>query len=344
MARVIYMSETETFVARSRAYIEQEETNPMADTTFGPNGWTPDRLGDLTGKTFLITGANAGAGFQATRTLLAKNATVVMLNRSIEKSEAAVADLKKEFGASADVKFVQMDLSSLASVRAAAAEVIKTVPRIDALICNAAIAQVPTQKLTADGHESMLGTNHYGHFLLCGLLFALIDASKGRIVVVSSLGYNMGIKTIQFDDMNWDKNYHQNKTYSQSKLAQMMFAYELQDRLAAAGKTDVEVYVCHPGSSRTSLITTSGNLATRIMFKLMSLSPLVQSAEKGSWPEVMCATEDGLDQRALYGPTGRLEFVGPVGKGTLHAHAYDKAVMAKLWDVSESATGFHWSL
>ncbi len=316
----------------------------MPDTTFGPEGWTPDRIGNLAGKTFLITGANTGAGFQAARTLLNKGAKVVMLNRSVEKSQVALVELKKEFGASADVSFIRMNLSAFASVRQAAAEVLKTVPRIDALICNAAIAQVPTQKLTEDGHESMLGTNHYGHFLLCGLLFERIEATKGRIVVVSSLGYNMGIKTVQFDDMNWDKNYHQNRTYSQSKLAQMMFAYELQDRLAAAGRTDVEVYVCHPGSSRTSLIATSGNLATRILFGLMSLSPLVQSAEKGSWPEVMCATEDGLEQRALYGPTGRMEFVGPVGKGTLHPHAYDKSVMAKLWNVSEEATGLAWTV
>ncbi len=316
----------------------------MPDTTFGPEGWTPDRLGDLTGKTFLITGANAGAGFQAARTLLSKGAKVVMLNRSAEKSQAAVQDLKTEFGTKADVSFVRMDLASLASVREASAQVLTSVPRIDALVCNAAIAQVPTQKLTVDGHESMLGTNHYGHFLLCGLLFEKIEDSKGRIVVVSSLGYNMGIKTIQFDDMNWDKNYHQNRTYSQSKLAQMMFAYELQDRLAAAGKTDVEVYVCHPGSSRTSLIATSGNLMTRILFGLMSLSPMVQSAERGSWPEVMCATEERLEQRAVYGPNGRMEFVGPVGKGTLHPHAYDKAVMTRLWDVSEEETGFNWAL
>ncbi|MBT8453832.1 MAG: SDR family oxidoreductase [Deltaproteobacteria bacterium] len=316
----------------------------MADTTFGPKGWTPERLGSLKGKTYLITGANSGAGFQATRTLLTKGAKVVMLNRSVEKSQAAVSELKEELGLGADVSFLRMDLAVLASVREAAAEVLETVPRIDALICNAAIAQVPTQKLTVDGHESMLGTNHYGHFLLCGLLFERIEESKGRIVVVSSLGYNMGIKTIQFDDMNWDKNYHQNKTYSQSKLAQMMFAYELQDKLAAAGKTDVEVYVCHPGSSRTSLIATSGNLATRIMFGLMSLSPMVQSAEKGSWPEVMCATEDGLEQRALYGPTGRAEFVGPVGKGTLHPHAYDKPVMERLWALSEREVGFEWKL
>ena len=315
----------------------------MADTTFGPRGWTPERLGSQNGKTFLITGGNAGAGFEATRILLGKGAKVVMLNRSAERSRAAVAKLKEEFGAGAEVSFVRMDLAELDSVRNAAAEVLETVPRIDALICNAAIAQVPTQQLTVDGHESMLGTNHYGHFLLSGLLFTRIEESKGRIVVVASLGYKMGIRTIQFDDMNWDHNYHQNKTYSQSKLAQMMFAYELQDRLEAAN-SDVEVYVCHPGSSATSLISTSGNLVTRVVFKLMSMSPLVQSAEKGAYPEVMCATEDGLEPRALYGPTGRNEWVGPVGKGTLEPYAYDKRVMERLWDLSETETGFDWKL
>lgn len=316
----------------------------MADTTYGPKGWTPERLGSLAGKTFVITGANAGTGFQAARTLLTKLAKVVMLNRSVDKSLTAIAGLKQEFGADVEVSFIRMDLASLTSVREAADEVLSSIPQIDALICNAAIAQVPKQKLTVDGFESMLGTNHYGHFLLCGLLFDRIEATKGRIVVVSSLGYNMGIKTIQFDDMNWDRNYHQNSTYSQSKLAQMMFAYELQDRLAAANRSNVKVYVCHPGSSRTSLIKTSGNLMTRIMFGLMLLSPMVQSAEKGSWPEVMCATEDGLEQRALYGPTGRMEFVGPVGKGTLHPHAHEKSVMERLWDLSEKETGFEWNI
>lgn len=315
----------------------------MADTTFGPEGWTPERMGPQQGKTFLITGGNAGAGFEATRILLGKGAKVVMLNRSAERSEAAVAKLKEEFGADAELSFVRMDLAVLDSVRTAAAEVLQTVPSIDALICNAAIAQVPTQQLTVDGFESMLGTNHYGHFLLSGLLFERIEESQGRIVVVASLGYKMGIKTIQFDDMNWDENYHQNKTYSQSKLAQMMFAYELQDRLEAANK-DITVHVCHPGSSSTSLISTSGNLVTRLMFKLMSMSPLVQSANKGAYPEVMCATEDGLEQRALYGPTGRNEWVGPVGRGTLEPYAYDKPVMERLWELSEHETGFTWQL
>ena len=315
----------------------------MPDTTFGPNGWTPDRLGSLSGKTYVITGGNAGAGFQASRILLSKGAKVVMLNRSTERSIAAVNELKDEFGPDAGVSFVRMDLSELASVRAAATEVLATIPRIDALICNAAIAQVPTQKLTIDGFESQLGTNHYGHFVLCGMLFDRIEEAQGRIVVVASLGYNMGFKTIRFDDMNWDKNYSANPVYSQSKLAQMMFAYELQDRVKAAGK-NVDVYVCHPGSSATSLISTSGGLLTRVAWWLMTKSPMVQTAERGAYPEVMCATEDGLEQRALYGPTGRMEFVGPVGKGTLHPHAYDKPVMSKLWDVSEKATGLTWGL
>ena len=135
-------------------------------------------------------------------------------------------------------------------MREAAAEVLRTVPQIDALICNAAIAQVPTQKFTKDGFESQLGTNHYGHFVLCGMLFDRIDESNGRIVVVASLGYKMGLRTIQFDDMNWDKNYSANPAYSQSKLAQMMFAYELQDRVKAANKECRRPMSAIPGSSR----------------------------------------------------------------------------------------------
>ena len=313
----------------------------MTDKTFGPNGWTPERLGSLEGHTYLITGANSGAGFEASRILLLKGAKVVMLNRNIEKSMAAIERLKNEFGKDANVSSIRMDLADLASVRTAAAEVLRTVPRIDALICNAAIAQVPTRALTKDGFESQLGTNHFGHFVLCGKLFQRIEESQGRIVVVASLGYKMGLRTIRFDDMNWDKGYSANPAYSQSKLAQMMFAYELQDRVKAAGH-HVQVYVCHPGSSRTSLIETSGGLASRLIFGLMMRTPLVQSAEKGAYPEVMCATEKNLEQRALYGPTGRMEWVGPVGKGRLEPFAYDKEVMERLWKRSEEETDYVW--
>jgi NAD(P)-dependent dehydrogenase (short-subunit alcohol dehydrogenase family) len=313
----------------------------MKHKQFGPKGWTPDNLGSQTGKTYVITGGNAGAGYQATRILLTKGAKVIMLNRSAERSEAAVKDLKVEFGAEAQVSYIRMDLSDLASVRQAATLLLTQTSQIDALICNAAIAQVPTQKFTKDGFESQLGTNHYGHFVLCGMLFDLLDKSHGRIVVVASLGYKLGIRTIQFDDMNWDKNYSANPVYSQSKLAQMMFAYELQDKVKSANKS-VKVYVCHPGASATSLISTSGGFLTRAVWWFMSKTPMVQSAERGAFPEVMCATADGLAERAFYGPTKRMETVGPVGEGTLEPHAYDKAVMSKLWDVSEDATGFKW--
>ena len=307
------------------------------------NGWTPEDITSLDGKSYVITGATSGTGFQAARILLAKGASVVMLNRNPAKSKASLAALKNEFGADADIRFITMNLSDLSSVRGAAKEVLQIMPKIDALICNAAIAQVPKQKLTIDGFESQLGTNHFGHFLLSGLLFERIEASKGRIVVVASLGYNLGLKTIQFDDMNWDKNYNPNSAYSQSKLAQMMFAYELQDRIHASGKK-LEAYVCHPGSSATSLITTNGNRMTRFVFWLMTKTPIVQTAEKGAYPSIMCATEKTLEQRALYGPTGILGFVGPVGKGNLNAHAYDKPVMEKLWAISEEKTGFSWDL
>ena len=172
-------------------------TNKMK---FGPEGWTPEQLGSLAGKTYVITGANAGAGFEATRILLSKGAKVVMLNRSAEKSAAAIATLNKEFGDDADVTFIRMDLAVLESVREAAAELIEKIPRIDALICNAAIAQVAKQEITADGFESQLGVNHFGHFLLCGLLFQRVDESAGRIVVVGSNAYKMGLKKIQFED------------------------------------------------------------------------------------------------------------------------------------------------
>lgn len=316
----------------------------MKDYQFGKDGWTPDRITDVKDKTFLITGTTSGTGYEAARILLAKGATVVMLNRNNTKAANTIATLKQEVGDTVNVSNIEMDLASLASVRKAAAEVLKTVPRIDALMLNAAIAQVPQQQLTVDGFESQLGVNHYGNFLLQGLLFPLVEQSNGRIVTVGSEGYKMGIKTIQFNDMNWDHNYNPNSVYSQSKLAQIMTTYELQDRLKKAGKTNVKTYACHPGASRTSLIKTSGSLMTRFMWQLMKLSPFVQSAEKGAYPELMCATEPDLDQTALYGPTGRNYWTGPVGECTLEPHAKNKEVMEQLWKVSEEATGFSWNL
>ncbi|WOT06866.1 SDR family oxidoreductase [Shewanella youngdeokensis] len=311
--------------------------------TFGAKGWTPEQLNSLEGKTFAITGANTGAGFQATRILLSKGAEVVMLNRNPARSEAAIAQLTDEFGNNAKVSYVTLDLAKLASVRQAASELLRQVPKLDALICNGAIAQVATQQLTADGFESQLGVNHYGHFLLCGLLFERIEASQGRIVVVSSEGHKLGLRKIQFDDMNWDNNYHANKVYSQSKLAQTMFAYQLQNKIKAAGK-QVQVYVCHPGASNTSLIRESANLATRLSWSLMVKIGLAQTAEKGAYPEVMCATQADLKQRAYYGPTGLMNFGGPVGECKLEPFVLDPLSLKKLWQLSEKETGYIWAI
>ena len=311
---------------------------------FGQNGWTPDRIKSLKGKTYLITGATSGTGFEAAKILASKGANVVMLNRNQKKSEDCIAAIKQELGSKADVSYIAMDLGKQASVKKASEEVLKTVSRIDALMCNGAIAQVPKQVITVDGWESQMGVNYFGHFTLQALLYPLIEKSNGRIVTVGSLGYNMGLKTIKFDDLNWDKDYTPNDAYSQSKLAQIMSIYELQDRLAKAGKTNVKAYACHPGASRTSLITTSGSLMMRIMFGLMKLSPLTQSAEKGAYPELMCATEEDLDQKGFYGPTGRSNWVGPVGEHKLEPHTKDKAVAEKLWALSEKETGIKWNL
>lgn len=308
---------------------------------FGPKGWTPERVGDLNGKSIVITGANAGAGYEATRIFLSKGASVVMLNRSAPKSEAAIATLKQEYGMQADVRFIQMDLADLASVRAAADRVLVEVPQIDVLIENAAIAQVATQQFTEDGFESQLGTNHYGHFLLTRLLFDRLVQSRARIVVVGSNGHKMGLKRVQFEDMNFDDNYNPHITYCHSKFVQMMFAYELERRVAEAG-LPVSIHVCHPGAARTTLSKEEANRMTRFLFAL--LSPLAQSAERGAWPEVLCATEKNLKPAAYYGPTKRAEMVGPVGESQLEKSVLDPVQAAQLWELSEAQTGTRWSI
>ena len=309
---------------------------------FGPKGWTPEQIGSLEGKTYVITGANIGAGFEAAKVFLSKHAKVVMLNRNANKSKAAIGELKQEFGADADVTFINMDLAELSSVRKAAEDVLETTAKIDALICNAAIAQVAKQEITVDGFESQLGVNHFGHFLLCGLLFDRVEKSQGRIVVVGSNAYKMGLKKIQFDDLNFDKKYTAWNSYAQSKLAQMIFGYELQRRIQAAGK-NVTVHVCHPGASRTNLLNDTASTFNRVLWSVLSRL-IAQPAEKGAWPEVMCATQAGLHPQGLYGPTKRSDTVGAVGECQLDAVALDQTMATKLWALSEEKTSFNFLL
>lgn len=308
---------------------------------YGQKGWTPERVGDLTGKTYVITGANAGAGYEAAKILLSKGGSVVMLNRSAPKSEAAIAQLKSEVGPAVDVRFIEMDLADLASVRTAADRVLADVPQIDVLVENAAIAQVATQRLTKDGFESQIGTNHYGHFLLTHLLFNRLVESNARIVIVGSGGHKMGLKRMQLDDMNFDKNYHAHVTYCHSKFAQMMFAYDLERKVKAAS-LPVSVHVCHPGMAKTTLAQEeSGGL---IKLLLTIAAPFAQSAERGAWPEILCATEENLKEAAYYGPTKRNEMGGPVGECVLEPAVLEAEDAAKLWAISEKNTGVAWTI
>ena len=308
---------------------------------FGKQGWTPERLSSLSGKTYVITGANAGAGYEASKILLSHGAKVVMLNRSPAKSEAAMQTLKTEIGPDIDVGYIKMDLADLPSVRQAAAQVNSEIPHIDAFIANAAIAQVATQQFTKDGFESQLGTNHYGHFLLTGLIFERIVTSKGRIVVVGSNGHKMGKKQIQFEDMNFDHNYNPHYSYCHSKFAQMMFAYELERRVKAAD-LPISVHVCHPGMAKTTLAQDES--AGLIKLMLWVAKPFAQSAERGAWPEILCATEENLKAAAYYGPTKRQEMVGPVGECQLEETVLNPEQADKLWTLSEKETSFKWDI
>ncbi len=316
----------------------------MNTNKFGKKGWTPDRIDNLNGKTYVITGTTSGTGFEAAKILLSKGAKLVMLNRNPKKSEDTIATLKQELGSHIDVTAIKMDLGVQSSVKKAAKEVIESVSQIDALLCNAAIAQTPKHSLTVDGWETQMGVNYFGHFTLQALLYPLIEKSKGRIVTVGSLGYDMGIKAIKFDDLNWEKDYTPNNAYSQSKLAQIMSMYELNDRLKAAGKTDVKAYACHPGSSRTSLISTNGSFMMKLIFGIMKLTPLTQPAENGAYPQLMCATEPDLDQNEFYGPTGRSNWVGPVGAHDIKPHAKDKTASKRLWELSEKEVNYKWGI
>nr|WP_320119770.1 SDR family NAD(P)-dependent oxidoreductase [uncultured Marinifilum sp.] len=309
---------------------------------FGKQGWTPELMKSQKGKTFLVTGTTSGTGYEAAKILASKGAKVLMLNRNPKKSEDTIAAIKKELSNNIDISYITIDLGKQDSVKKAAAEILKSVSRIDALICNAAIAQIPTRKLIGNAWESQMAVNYYGHFTLQALLFPLIDKSKGRIVSVGSMGYNMGLKRIKFEDLSWDKDYTPNSAYSQSKLAQIMTIYELQDKLKNAGNSNVKAFACHPGSSRTSLMKNSGSLIMRIMFVLMT--PLTQSSERGSYPSLMCATEENLDEKGFYGPTGRSNWTGPVGAHHIEPHAKAKAAAKKLWELSEKETGIKWNI
>jgi NAD(P)-dependent dehydrogenase (short-subunit alcohol dehydrogenase family) len=298
--------------------------------------WTPDQLPDLSGKRYLITGGNSGIGLDAAKMLAGAGADIVIACRNPQKAEQAASDIDRSGPGSVDV--VTLDLSSLASVRSAAEEIHERWDSLDGLINNAGIMQTP-ETTTEDGFELQLGTNHLGHFLLTGLLFDLVEKAEGRIVVVSSIAHNLG--RINFDDLMSRKRYNASRAYGQSKLANLMFALELDRRLKAAG-SPVSCIACHPGYAATQLQSTGPSGLLNAFYKI--LNPLVaQPSYKGAIPTVLAAAGVEAVPGAYYGPRSLGGARGPVGDAAIARHARDEAVAARLWEESERLVDFEWS-
>ncbi|QLC22663.1 SDR family NAD(P)-dependent oxidoreductase [Parasphingopyxis sp. CP4] len=308
----------------------------MLDVTkSGVRNWKPDALPDLTGKLYVITGGNSGIGLDAARMLADKGADVVIAGRNQEKITAAAASLQGS--ATGTIDTVQLDLSDLSNVRAAAETVRSRYDKIDGLIDNAGIMQTPETR-TVDGYELQLATNHLGHFLWAGLLLDLVEKAAGRIVTVSSIAHKFG--TIFIDDLMLEKSYSPTQAYGQSKLANMLFGLELHRRLAAKGSA-VKSIVCHPGYSNTALQDTGPSGAFNLLYKF--LNPLMaQPSALGAIPTVLAAAGEEAQSGAYYGPTGWGDARGPVGDSQVAMRGRNAERAAWLWEESEKLVDFNW--
>lgn len=294
-------------------------------------GFTDRDVPDQSGKTFLITGANTGIGFEAARVLAERGARVLLGCRSDEKAAHARASILKS-RPTADVDLVRLDLADLASVRAAAKRVAEE-PRLDVLVNNAGI-MVPPYGLTNDGFESQFGTNHLGPFALTGLLLPkLAEQAGSRVVSTSSIAHKGG--RIDFDDINAERGYSATKRYRMSKLANLLFANELHRRLSAAKSGTISV-ACHPGIADTEL--------TRFMPRLLvAMTPLVgalfNTSLQGAWPTLMAATLPSAQGGEYFGPSKRIETAGPATKVFGTRRSQDPALAERLWELSVELTG-----
>jgi NAD(P)-dependent dehydrogenase (short-subunit alcohol dehydrogenase family) len=290
--------------------------------------WTSDDVPGQQDRVAVVTGANTGLGFETAQVLAARGASVVLAVRNLEKGKEAAARIGAAApGASVTVQ--ELDLTSLDSVRAAASELRAAHPRIDLLICNAGVMYPPKQT-TDDGFELQFGTNHLGHFALTGLLLErMLPVPGSRVVTVSSVGHRIRAR-INFDDLQWERSYSRVGAYGQSKLANLMFTYELQRRLSGAGTTIA--VAAHPGLAATELMRHSPSATV--------VAPMFsQNAAMGALPVLRAATDPGVLGGQYYGPAG---FLGTRGYPELTAssgRSHDEAVQRRLWTVSEDLTG-----
>lgn len=296
--------------------------------------WTAADVPDQTGRVAVVTGANAGLGLETAAVLAERGARVVVAVRDLGKGETAVGEITRRTP-NADVALQQLDLSSLASVRTAADELRAAYPRIDLLINNAGVMYPPKQT-TADGFELQFGTNHLGHFALTGLLLDhLLQVEGSRVVTVASIAHNIQAG-IHFDDLQWERSYNRVAAYGQSKLANLMFTYELQRRLAATQTPTVAV-AAHPGISNTELmrhIPGSGLPGFSALAGLVTNSPAV-----GSLATLRAATDPAVRGGQYYGPSGFRELVGHPVLVQSNRQSHDTDVQQRLWSVSEELTG-----
>jgi NAD(P)-dependent dehydrogenase (short-subunit alcohol dehydrogenase family) len=300
--------------------------------------WSPAELPSLVGTSAVVTGANSGIGWYTALELARHGARVVLAVRSPEKGEAAAQRIR-EAAAGADVRVARLDLGSLASVQELA-EAWEGQP-LGLLVNNAGLMTPPRYRQTSDGFELQIGTNHLGHFALTGrLLPSLLAAPAPRVVTVSSITHHRGSAAVL--DGNPADGYDASAYYANSKLANLLFALELQ-RLADSAGAPLTSTAAHPGVSATNLITSEQGLGSRRLVRIVTpllLRLVVQSAAAGAEPTLYAATM--AEPGSYTGPQRWRESRGPVGPARLSAAATDEALAAKLWSLSEDLTGVHY--
>jgi NAD(P)-dependent dehydrogenase (short-subunit alcohol dehydrogenase family) len=301
----------------------------------GSGRWTAADIPDQSGRTAIVTGANSGLGLATARELARAGAAVIMGCRSVGKGEEAARRIR---GAAPDARLevATLDLADLGSVRDFAAQAADRHPRLDLLINNAGIMAAP-RRLTRDGFESQFGTNHLGHFALTGLLLpALLKAPAPRVVTVSSTMHRGG--KLNFDDLNGERKYSRWGAYGQSKLANLMFCFELQRR-AIAADTALLSLAAHPGYASTNLQFAAPDRLYEKAYMWIGNRLFAQSADMGALPTLYAATVPDLPGGTYVGPGGIGEQRGHPKVVTAAGKAYEESDWRRLWEVSEQLTG-----
>jgi len=294
--------------------------------------WTAADVPDQSGRIAIVTGANSGLGYDTAAILADKGAHVVLAVRNLDKGKEAV-DRIKAASPNAVVALQELDLSSLDSVRKAADELRAAHPRIDLLINNAGVMYVPTREITKDGFEMQFGTNHLGHFALTGLLLDnMLSVDGSRVVTVSSVGHRL-MARIHFEDPHLARKYNRVEAYGQSKLANLMFTYDLQRRLKLKGVPTVAL-AAHPGFSDTELMRYLPDFIPDFVWKIGT-----QPADKGALPTLRAATDPGAQGGQYYGPDGLGEVKGSPKVVASSAQSRNEELQRRLWTMSEELTG-----